>query len=69
MQITDEQLHAIAETCEKISTKGHEMQRYAEIAVDGHLDSIELTDTQIQGLIALYLAGKTELVELYNQLP
>lgn len=69
MQFTDEQLHDIALTCEQISTKGHEMQRLAEIAVVGMLSTVELTDTQIQGLISLYLDGKTELANLYNQLP
>jgi len=69
MPITDEQLHAIAETCEQIAGKGHEMQRLAEIAVDGSVDSIVLVPEQKQQLIAMYQEGKSALVELYNQLP
>ena len=67
--ITVEELNTAEDILRQMDSKISVLRGYVQIARDGKIQEITLTETQKQELKNKYLAEKKELVDLYNQLP
>lgn len=69
MAITPEELQQAEETLRQMDSKISVLRGYVQQAYNGVVEGITLTTGQKQDLRDKYLAEKSELVDLYQQLP
>ncbi len=69
MAITPEQLKQAEETLRQMDGKISVLRGYVQQAYNGVVEGITLTIEQKQELKSKYIAEKSGLVDLYNQLP